>query len=160
MESGVPDLDRTDFAILRRLVRDARLAHVALSDQVGLSATACARRVRRLEEEGVIAGYRADLDLARLGYPVIVIVRITLHAQNEASFGEFEAAVARCGTVLSCLLMSGSDDYLLRVVARDIAHYEAIHKEDLSRLPHVARIQSSFALREVVRRDVAGAILG
>jgi DNA-binding Lrp family transcriptional regulator len=154
VKSGVSDLDHRDFRILGELVADARASQVDLADKVGLSPTACARRIRQLEEAGIIRGYRADLDLEALGLVTTVMVTITLEKQSEDHLAAFEAAVARCPDVISCHLMSGTDDYHLQVVARDIADFERIHKQYLSRMPGVARIHSSFAMREVVRRTI------
>lgn len=144
--------DRLDLALLRELARDGRATHAELSLRVGLSPTACARRVRALEEAGLIRGYAAALDLRGLGLGTTVLVRITLDSQSEEALERFEAAVRDCPSVVRCFLMSGSDDYLVTVLARDIADFERVHKTELSRLPRVARIRSSFALREVVNR--------
>jgi Lrp/AsnC family transcriptional regulator, leucine-responsive regulatory protein len=153
-KSGAVELDRTDFRILGALMADARASQIELADKVGLSPTACARRIRQLEEAGIVRGYRADLDLNALGLVTTVIVTITLERQSEDYLAAFEAAVARCPDVISCHLMSGSDDYHLEVVARDIADFERIHNQHLARMPGVARIHSSFAMREVVRRAI------
>lgn len=150
-------LDRIDRALLRELSRDGRLTQAELSARVNLSPTACARRQRALEEAGLIAGYQAVLGLKRLGLPLTVIVRITLDSQSEEALDAFETAIALCPSVSRCLLMSGSDDYLVMAHARDIGDFEVIHKEQLSRLPRVARLQSSFAIREVINRSVPSA---
>ena len=107
-----------------------------------------------LEDEGFIRGYQAVLDLARFGLSTTVLVRVTLESQNEDALNSFEAAVVDCPSVVRCFLMSGSDDYIVIVMARDIEDFERIHRTELSRLPRVARIQSSFAMREVVNRAV------
>ena len=145
-------LDRIDMAILAELTSNARAKHTELSSRVGLSSTALARRQRALEEGGYIKGYQATLDLARFGLGTTVLVRIVLDSQNDEALKSFEAAVAKCPSVVRCLLMSGTDDYVLIVMAEDIEDFERIHRMELSRLPHVARVQSSFALREVVNR--------
>jgi DNA-binding Lrp family transcriptional regulator len=150
----VSDLDRRDFRILAGLVADARASQVVLAEKIGLSPTACARRIHQLEAAGIIRGYRADLDLPMLGLVTTVMVTITLEKQSEDYLAAFEAAVERCPDVISCHLMSGTDDYHLQVVARDISDFERIHKQHLSRMPGVARIHSSFAMREVVRRAI------
>jgi DNA-binding Lrp family transcriptional regulator len=147
-------LDRIDIALLAALTRNARATHVELADQVGLSSTACARRLKLLEENGLITGYQATLGLKRLGFSTTVIVRITLESQSEEALDAFEKAVARCPSVVQCLLMSGDDDYLLTVLARDIEDFEHIHKSQLSTLPRVARVHSSFAIRDVISRQV------
>jgi len=150
----VHNLDRIDLKILAELMGDARASQLNLAEKVGLSATACARRIRQLEDAGVIRGYRADLDATALGLVTTVVVTITLEKQSEDYLAAFEAAIARCPDIVSCHLMSGSDDYHLQVLARDIADFERIHKQQLSRMPGVARIHSSFAMREVVRRPI------
>jgi Lrp/AsnC family transcriptional regulator, leucine-responsive regulatory protein len=150
----VTELDRIDLRILTELLADARASQIELAEKVGLSPTACARRIRQLEENGIIRGYRADLEPTALGLVTTVVVTITLEKQSEDYLAAFEAAIARCPDVVSCHLMSGSDDYHLQVIARDIADFERIHKQHLSRMPGVARIHSSFAMREVVRRAI------
>jgi Lrp/AsnC family transcriptional regulator, leucine-responsive regulatory protein len=150
--------DRIDISILSELAANARASHVGLSERVGLSSTAIARRQKTLEEFGFIQGYQAVLDLDRFGLSTTVIVTIALDSQNEEALKSFESAVTKCPSVVRCFLMSGSDDYILTVVARDIRDFERIHKTELSRLPRVARIQSSFALREVVNRSVPPAL--
>lgn len=150
----VTELDRIDLRILAELLADARASQIELAEKVGLSPTACARRIRQLEDSGIIRGYRADLEPTALGLVTTVVVTITLEKQSEDYLAAFEAAIARCPDVVSCHLMSGSDDYHLQVIARDIADFERIHKQHLSRMPGVARIHSSFAMREVVRRAI------
>jgi DNA-binding Lrp family transcriptional regulator len=153
------NLDRIDFALLSELVSRARASHVELSERVGLSSTACARRQKALEEDSYIVGYQAVLDLKRLGLSTTVLVRISLESQSEDVLDAFEKAVVTCPSVVRCFLMSGSDDYMVTVLARDIEDFEQIHRTQLSRLPRVARIQSSFALREVINRVVPPAAL-
>jgi DNA-binding Lrp family transcriptional regulator len=143
-------LDRFDYAILGALTADARISLADLAPKVGLSSTACARRLKALEEAGVIKGYRVALDYKELGLAVTVLVRIRLVSQSEQAFEAFEKAVKRCASVTRCYFMSGYDDYELVVLCRDIADFEHIHKTQLARLPHVAAMQSGFALREVV----------
>ncbi len=152
IESDMSELDRFSVALLKELVKDGRASHVELSQKIGLSPTACARRQKALEQDGVITGYQAVLGPKALGLGVNVIVRITLDSQSEDVLRRFEQAIERCPSVVRCFLMSGPDDYLVTVTARDIEDYEHIHKSQLSRLPHVFRIQSSFALRQVIDR--------
>ena len=147
-------LDSFDYRLLHFLQNDARISQLDLADRVGLSPTACARRIRTLESIGVIRGYRSDIDAAALGYSTIVIVAISLEKQSEEMLRNFERAVTRCPNVVSCHLMSGADDYLLHIAARGIEDYERLHKQYLSTLPGVARIKSSFAMREIVRRSI------
>jgi DNA-binding Lrp family transcriptional regulator len=145
-------LDETDLAILRHLRLDARMSNAALAEAVGLSASACLRRLRLLESRGVIRGYTVVLaEREEAGAPVVVFVQITLERQTDDHLRRFEEAIRRCPEVRECYLMTGAADYLLRVEARDPADYERIHKELLSRMPGVARLQSSFAIRSVIR---------
>jgi DNA-binding Lrp family transcriptional regulator len=153
------DLDRIDRAMLRELVADGRISHADLSARVGLSPTACARRQRALEEAGIIEGYRAVLGLEHLGFGMTVIVRITLESQSEEALDAFEKELAHCPSIVLGFLMSGSDDYIITVNARSIADFERIHRTELAALPHVARVQSSFALRRVIDRPIPPAAL-
>ncbi|KRR07963.1 AsnC family transcriptional regulator [Bradyrhizobium jicamae] len=152
-------LDPLDRKILRELIQDARKSQLALSERVGLSATSCARRVLQLEKAGIIRGYSADIDATSLGFPLTVIVHITLNRQSEDALTVFETEIQKCPDVVSCHLMSGTDDYRLEVLARDMEDYERIHRQHLSRLPGVARLQSSFAMRTVVKRSISPAAL-
>lgn len=149
-------LDRIDIAILDTLQQDGRISNAALAEKIGLSQSACSRRLDNLERSGVIKGYHAELSNAALGYRMTAIVHISLSGQFEKTLSEFEAAVKRCPNVLSCHLMSGEYDYILRIAARDLEDYERIHKEWLTGMPHVIKINSSFALREVVDRTATG----
>ena len=153
-------LDAVDTTILSELTINARASQVELAERVGLSSMAIARRQKVLEEEGFIRGYQAVLDLTRFGLSTTVLVRVTLESQNEEALKSFEAAVIDCPSVVRCFLMSGSDDYIVIVMARDIEDFERIHRTELSRLPRVSRIQSSFAMREVVNRAVPPVIFG
>jgi len=149
-------LDRIDIAILEALQKDGRMPNAALAEKVGLSQSACSRRLDNLEKSGVIRGYHARLSSAALGHQMTVMVHISLSGQFEKMLSDFEVAVQRCPNVLSCHLLSGEYDYMLQVTARDLADYERIHKEWLSALPHVIKINSSFALREIVDRTATG----
>ncbi|HQS15611.1 Lrp/AsnC family transcriptional regulator [Reyranella sp.] len=153
-------LDKIDATILSELTQNARVSQVELAARVGLSSTAVARRQRAMEEEGLIRGYQAVLDLGRFGLATTVVVRITLDSQSDEALTAFEAGVLDCPSVVRCFLMSGSDDYVVIVLARDIEDFERIHRTELSRLPRVARLESSFALREVVNRAVPPSVFG
>jgi len=154
------DMDKIDAAILSALTANARISQVELSTRVGLSTTAIARRQRALEDSGFIRGYQAVLDLSRFGLATTVLVRITLDSQSDEALKAFEAGVVECPSVVRCFLMSGGDDYVVIVLARDIEDFERIHRTELSRLPRVARLESSFALREIVSRAVPPAVFG
>src|ERR1700687_3239780 len=147
-------LDALDRAILAALLEDARLSQVQLAERIPLSPTAIARRIRALEEAGVIEGYRAQINRRALDLGMTVIVQISLKSQSEDVLEAFEKAVSKAPSVVSCSLMPGDDDYLLTVMARDLPDFERIHKEQLSRLPGVARMKSSFALRDVARKGL------
>jgi len=149
-------LDRIDIAILETLQAEGRISNAALAERVGLSQSACSRRLDILEKTGVIKGYHARLSNGALAHGMTVIVHISLAGQFERSLAEFEAAVRRCPNVLSCHLMSGEYDYILRIAARDLEDYERIHRQWLSAMPHVAKINSSFALREIIDRTAVG----
>lgn len=149
-------MDRIDVAIMEVLQQDGRIPNAALAEKIGLSQSACSRRLDNLEKAGAIRGYHAQLSNDVLGHRTTVIVHISLSGQFEKTLSEFEAAIRRCPNVLSCHLMSGEYDYILRIAARDLADYERIHKEWLSAMPHVTRINSSFALREIVDRVAIG----
>lgn len=142
-------LDTTDRRILTVLQKDGRISNADLAQRVNLSASACHRRVQRLEEAGFIAGYVALLDARQLGRTTTVFVEITLSGQGEATLEAFERAVRTIPDVLECHLMAGSADYLLKVLAADTDDFARIHRQHLSRLPGVAQMQSSFALRVV-----------
>ncbi|MEQ1671267.1 MAG: Lrp/AsnC family transcriptional regulator [Hyphomicrobium sp.] len=152
-------INTLDRAILAALVEDGRQSQVQLAERVPLSATAIARRIKALEDSGVIEGYQAKVSRRALGLHMTVFVQIALKSQNEELLAAFEKAASSAPSIVSCHLMSGDDDYLLTVLARDLADYERIHKEQLSRLPGVARLKSSFALREVTSRQLPTSIL-
>lgn len=152
-------LDAIDYRILKELGDDGRAADVALSDRVNLSSTAIARRRRMLEERGAIRGYSADLDLARLGLGITVVVMLELSSQAEAALVEFEQAVVACPSMSFCSFISGNTDFLMIVHVRSFADYDRVYRSELSTLPHVARIRSSFVMREVTQRRVPPAAL-
>lgn len=144
-------LDATDLRILAALQKRGRMSNADLSEKVHLSPSACHRRVQRLEAEGYISGYVALLDARKLGVPTTVFVEITLQGQADEVLDAFERAVARIPDVLECHLMAGSADYILKVVAENTEDFARIHRQHLARLPGVAQMQSSFALRTVFK---------
>jgi len=145
-------LDAIDRKILALLQEDARLANVDLAGKVGLSPSPCLRRVRDLEEAGVIRRYVTLLDPAAIGLPVSVFVSVSLERQVEQALERFEAAILKRPEVMECYLMTGDADYLLRVVTADLSAYELFLIEHLTRVPGVASIKSSFALKQVKYR--------
>lgn len=144
-------LDSTDRRILQVLQRQGRISNADLSEQVNLSASACHRRVQRLETDGYIKNYVALLDARKLDVPTTVFVEITLQGQADELLDAFEKAVARIPDVLECHLMAGTADYILKVVAENTEDFARIHRQHLTRLPGVAQMQSSFALRTVFK---------
>jgi len=146
------DLDRTDLAILHHLQADARVTNAQLAERVGLSPSPCLRRVRRLERVGLISGHATLLDQRALGLGVSAFVSVTLTDQARPELESFEANVAEWPEVMECYLMTGDFDYLLRVVVTDLDAYQRFLIDRLTRLPGVSNIQSSFALKEVIRR--------
>jgi len=144
-------LDATDKRILVALQRKGRMPNSDLSEAVNLSPSACHRRVQRLEQDGYIRDYVALLDARKMGVPTTVFVEITLQGQADEVLDAFEKAVARIPDVLECHLMAGTADYLLKVVAENTEDFARIHRQYLARLPGVAQMQSSFALRTVFK---------
>ena len=140
-----------DRRLLVALQRKGRMSNAELSEAVHLSPSACHRRVQRLEAEGYIKDYVALLDARKLGVPTTVFVEITLQGQADEVLEAFERAVTRIPDVLECHLMAGSADYILKVVAENTEDFARIHRQYLARLPGVAQMQSSFALRTVFK---------
>ena len=147
-------LDNKDRAILRLLQTEGRLANADLADRVGLSASACLRRVRALEGSGLIEGYAALLNPRAAGLGGVAFVHVTLDQQGRAALDRFEAAVSRHAEILECCLLAGSADYLVRVAYADAADFERIHTAILTQLPGVARLQSTLALRTVKKTTI------
>ena len=143
------ELDRYDRAILKLLQEDARITNTSLAEKVSLSESACLRRVKALEESGVIESYTAVLNQQKAGYPVNVFVNITLDRQAQPGLEAFETAVRKIPEVMECYLMTGDSDYLVRVVVPHVQALERFIVERLSKTPGVANIRSSFALKQV-----------
>lgn len=142
-------LDDIDLAILNELQGDGRATSSDLADRVGLSPSSTLRRIRRLEESGVIDRYVMLVNPAAIGRNVSVFVEISLNSQAEELLDEFETAINTTPEVMSCHLMAGDADYLVHVMCVDIADYERVHRQHLAALPHVARLRSSVAIRQV-----------
>ncbi len=145
-------LDAIDRQILENLQNDARMRNVELAEKVGLSPSPCLRRVGNLEETGVIRGYATLVDAEAVGLPVSVFVSVTLEKQIEKALEKFEKEIRARPEVMECYLMTGDADYLLRVVTSDLSAYERFLIEHLTRIPGVASIKSSFALKQVAHR--------
>lgn len=146
----MPSLDSIDRNIIRLLRLDARTSNARLAEEVGLSPSACMRRIKIMEESGVIRGYTALVDTSNVESTIAVIINITLERQTEDHLDRFEAAVRRYPEIRECFLMTGGSDYLLRVEVANAGDFERIHKEILSKLPGVLRIHSSFSIRNVL----------
>ena len=142
-------IDATDARLLRLVQRDGAMTVQQLAEAVHLSASACHRRLQRMEREGVLLGRVALLDAKRVGRGTTAYVEVSLASQADEVLDAFERAVARIEDVLECHLMTGAYDYLLKVAVRDTEHFAQVHRARLARLPGVARIQSSFSLRTV-----------
>ena len=145
-------IDAIDRQILENLQNDARMRNVELAEKVGLSPSPCLRRVSNLEEMGVIRGYATLVDAEAVGLPVSVFVSVTLEKQIEKALEKFEKEICARPEVMECYLMTGEADYLLRVVTADRGAYERFLIEHLTRIPGVASIKSSFALKQVAYR--------
>lgn len=151
-------MDRIDAAILKQLAADARASVSGIAAEVGLSQSACTRRIQALEASGHIRSYSARLGHRRLGFHITALVDITLGTQIEEDLARFEAAVLAIDGVVECALVSGGQDYRLKILARDLDDYERLHREHLGRLPGVVTINSSFVLRAVPTRSEADAL--
>ena len=145
-------LDRYDKLILEALQNDGRISNVQLAQHVSLSESACLRRVRALEESGMIDRYAALVSQREVGLPGNVFVHIGLHREEESELAAFEEAVQNIPEVMECYLMTGEFDYLLRVVVSDMADFERLHRDSLTRLPGVARVNSSVSIRTVQKK--------
>ena len=146
-------LDRYDQQILEILQADGRINNQDLADRIGLSPSPCLRRVRVLEESGLIVGYRAVLDAKKLGLTLTALVHISMDKHTPERFANFEAMVGLLPEVLECLLITGQNaDYQLKVAVRDMDHYQALLLNKLTRIEGVTGVHSSFVLRRVVDR--------
>lgn len=145
-------IDAIDRRILQALQREGRLTQLELADQVGLSPSPCARRVKRLESEGYIRGYSALIDEEKLGFGFSIFVSVRLDKQVDERLVNFEEAIRKCPEVVDCWLMTGSFDYLLRVAVTDLHEFERFLTANLTRIEGVASIESSIPLRRVKER--------
>ena len=147
-------LDHIDHNILKHLQENARITNADLAERVGLSPTPCLRRLRRLETEGIIKGYRTEINREALGVNVTVIILVKLEREDDKTLREFEAAIKDREEVMECYLVTGKFDYFIRVVVPSLATYETFLSETMLRMPNIATVESSFTLREVARKVV------
>lgn len=145
------ELDRYDRRILQELQKDGRISNHELAERIGLSPSPCLRRVRALEESGLISGYHARLDAARLGLSLMALIHISMDRHTPDRFANFETKIATLPEVLECLLITGQEaDYQLKVVVRDMDAFQALLLEQITRIEGVSGVHSSFVLRRVV----------
>jgi Lrp/AsnC family leucine-responsive transcriptional regulator len=146
-------LDRYDRQILHVLQEDGRISNQDLADRIGLSPSPCLRRVRALEEAGIIAGYRALLDARKLGLTLMALIHISMDRHTPERFENFEAEVRALPEIIECLLITGQDaDYKLKAVVRDMDAYQELLLDRITRIPGVTGVHSSFVLRRVLDR--------
>ena len=143
------EIDKVDADILERLQRDGRLSNAKLAEQIALSETPCWRRVKHLEELGVIGGYQATLDRRKLGFGVMAFVQLVCTQHGEEVTAEFEKVIQACPNVLPCHNTTGEADFLLQVVAKDLDDYSRFVDKVLRKLPGVSSIRSNLSLREL-----------
>jgi Lrp/AsnC family transcriptional regulator, leucine-responsive regulatory protein len=153
------NIDRFDRQILQLLQEDGRISNQDLADRIGLSPSPCLRRVRALEEAGIIAGYRALLDARKLGLSLMALIHISMDRHTPDRFENFEAEIGAIPEVMECLLITGQDaDYQLKVIVRDMDAYQELLLNRITRIPGVTGVHSSFVLRRVV--DKTGLPIG
>ena len=145
-------LDAVDFRILRERSEDGRASDVSIGERINLSSTAVARRRKIMEESGVIAGYSASLNMSAIGFSGVVVVAIELVSQAENILNEFEREVMNCPSISYCAFISGDTDFIIIIHVSSLNDYDSIYRKELSILPHVSKIRSSFVMREVARR--------
>jgi Lrp/AsnC family leucine-responsive transcriptional regulator len=142
-------LNKTDIKILTKLQRDARLTNQALADEIGISASPCWRKVKRLEDEKIIQSYRAVLDRKCIGLGVMVFVRVSIDSHNEIEAKKFEEQVKALDNVVACYSIGGDADFLMQVVSRDLDSYADFSMKTIRQLPGIKEMQSMFTLKEI-----------
>lgn len=142
-------LEPIDVRILDALQADGRLTNQALSDEVGLSTSPCWRRVRQLEESGVVSGYRATIDRQKIGLGVLAFIRVKIDSHSEAEAEEFSRSVSRLREVIACYSIAGDADFLLQVVSPDLDTYADFAMTVIRRLPRIKEMQTTFVLKEI-----------
>jgi Lrp/AsnC family transcriptional regulator, leucine-responsive regulatory protein len=146
---SIPQIDELDQRILSALQMEARLSTAQLGEQLALSQSPTWRRLKRLEEDGVISGYRAVLDRRKLGLSVLAMVHVGMDSHDDRSARKFEEAIGLIPEVVWCHGMSGAEDFMLMVVARDLDHFSTLLMDTLRKLPAVKSLRSSFSLKAV-----------
>ncbi len=146
MKSPLSEIDRK---LLLAIQADCQQSVMQLGEQVGLSPSACHRRLKALEDKGYVLAYRAALNADKLGFTMQFFIAVSLSSQSEQSFTAFEAAVRSIPEVLECHLMAGQSDYILRVVCRDLEDFERLHRRLIARLPGVSQVHSNMSIRTV-----------
>ncbi|MGV6800379.1 MAG: Lrp/AsnC family transcriptional regulator [bacterium] len=147
-------LDQIDRKILRYLQENARITNADLAEKVGLSPTPCLRRLRRLENDGIIKGYHTEVNKEVLGVGVTVVILVKLEREDEEALRSFEEAISAREEVMECDLVTGKFDYFLRVIIPTLTAYESFLSETLLRMPNVQTVESSFTLREISHKHV------
>lgn len=142
-------MDKLDARILKQLQKDSSKPVAELAAEIGLSASACHRRIKLMEEDGLIEGYVAKVNRSKLGLKIMVFVEIALTSQSQEVLDAFEKAIARYEDILECHLTTGEADYLVRIAAKDVADYDQIHRNYLAKLPGVSSMHTSFILRSI-----------
>ena len=145
-------LDEIDYKILHHLQNNGRMSNAELADRVALSPSPCLRRVKALEEQGIIERYVAIVNPKLIGLPVNVVINVSLQSQEQSQLQIFQQRIAECEEVMECYLMTGGSDYMLRVVVPDLEHFEHFLVEKLTSIPGISNIQSSFALKQLIYR--------
>ena len=149
------EIDHIDRRLLHLLQTQARMSITELAERVNLSTTPCARRIKRLEESGVITGYHLQTDAQKLGYPLAIFIAISMDRHTAERFEQFERKIQSFDEVMSCSIVTGrTEDYLIKVRVRDMAHYEEFLLHRLNRIEGVAQVHTSFELREVFNRSM------
>lgn len=152
-QSGIPELDRTDRRILNLLQHDGSLSNLELAEKIGLSPSPCSRRVKALEESGVIQGYRAHLDAKRLGLDLMALINVSMDRHTPERFENFEHRLKECPQVLECYLITGqSADYVVKIVVEDMDAFQQFLLGTLTRIDGVSGVHSSFVMRKVLDR--------
>jgi len=144
--------DRTDRAIVRRLQADGRIPNVELADAVSLSPSACLRRVKALEGDGIIAGYRAEVDRVRAGLGLTVFIELTVEGHSRETSARIEQALMAIPAIVACYVISGTADFLAEVAVPDLASYERLLLDQILAIPSVVSARSTFAIRTVLTR--------